>query len=252
MRLQMFLMSFRSATTVATRSIIAALVAVAALSACAGGTAAAPQSAPDHMGAVPAHDAAMLAARADSARYPYTEADIHFMTTMIGHHAQAIVMSNMAPSRAASPAVQTLARRIISSQADEIVTMQEWLRARHQPVPQVSVDGTVSGGGEHAMHGAHHSMHHGGHGLMPGMLTDAQLAQLEAARGETFDRLFLTFMIQHHRGAITMVEELFNTHGAGQDETVFQFASDVNVDQITEIARMRRMLSGLIFEEVTQ
>jgi uncharacterized protein (DUF305 family) len=248
----MFLRSFRSGTLAAARSGAAALVVVVALSACTGGTAAAPQSAPGHVGAAPVHDAAMLAARADSARRPYTEADIHFMTTMIGHHAQAIVMSNLAPTRAASPAVQTLARRIISSQADEIVTMQEWLRARHQPVPRVTADGTVSGGGEHAMHGDHHAMGHGEHGLMPGMLTDAQLAQLAAARGETFDRLFLTFMIQHHRGAIAMVEELFNTHGAGQDETVFQFASDVNVDQITEIARMRRMLSGLIFEEITQ
>jgi uncharacterized protein (DUF305 family) len=248
----MFLMFSRSGATGAARSAVAALAVVVALSGCAGATTPAPHGAPGHAGAGPVHDAAMLAARADSARYPYTEADIHFMTTMIGHHAQAIVMSNLAPTRAASSAVQTLARRIISSQADEIVTMQEWLRARHQPVPRVAEDGTVSGGGEHAMHGAHHAMGHGEHGLMPGMLTDAQLAQLAAARGETFDRLFLTFMIQHHRGAITMVEELFNTHGAGQDETVFQFASDVNVDQITEIARMRRMLSGLIFEEVTQ
>ncbi|CAN5825069.1 DUF305 domain-containing protein [soil metagenome] len=252
MKIQAFLISFRSGTTAATRSGFAALVAVVALSACASGNTAAPQSGPSHTAAVPAHDAAMLAARADSARFPYTEADIRFMTTMIGHHAQAIVMSNMAPSRAASPSVLTLARRIISSQADEILTMQQWLRDRHQPVPQVAEDGTVSAGGEHAMHGGHNAMDHGDHGLMPGMLTDAQLAQLEAARGETFDRLLLTYMIQHHRGAVSMVEELFNTHGAGQDELVFQFASDVNVDQITEIARMRRMLSALIVEEITQ
>jgi uncharacterized protein (DUF305 family) len=83
---------------------------------------------------------------------------------------------------------------------------------------------------------------------MPGMLSDAQLRQLAAARGADFDRLFLTFMIQHHRGAVAMVEALFGTYGAGQDETVFKFASDVNVDQTTEIARMRRMLADLLFE----
>lgn len=82
---------------------------------------------------------------------------------------------------------------------------------------------------------------------MPGMLTEAQLAQLDAARGADFDRLFLTFMIQHHRGAVTMVEQLFGSYGAGQDETVFKFASDVNVDQATEIDRMQRMLEELLF-----
>ena len=84
--------------------------------------------------------------------------------------------------------------------------------------------------------------------LMPGMLTLAQMTQLDAARGGEFDRLFLTFMIQHHRGAVSMVNMLFSSYGAGQDETVFKFASDVNVDQITEIERMERMLVDLMFE----
>ena len=88
------------------------------------------------------------------------------------------------------------------------------------------------GGEEHAM-------------LMPGMLTDAQMRELDAARGEDFDRLFLTFMIQHHRGAVSMVKELFAAHGAGQDEMIFKFASDVNVDQTTEINRMLEMLLTL-------
>ena len=79
------------------------------------------------------------------------------------------------------------------------------------------------------------------------MLTEAQMKQLDAARGPEFDRLFLRFMIQHHRGAVTMVKELFGTYGAGQDETVFKFASDVNVDQTTEIARMEKMLFTLTF-----
>ena len=86
------------------------------------------------------------------------------------------------------------------------------------------------------MNGVEHDM------LMPGMLTEAQMKQLDQARGPEFDRLFLTFMIQHHRGAVSMVKELFDSYGAGQDETVFKFASDVNVDQSTEIARMEKML----------
>jgi uncharacterized protein (DUF305 family) len=81
--------------------------------------------------------------------------------------------------------------------------------------------------------------------LMPGMLTAAQLAQLDAARGPEFDRLFLTFMIQHHEGAIIMVEQLFGAAGAAQDDNVFKFASDVHVDQITEIDRMTLMLAEL-------
>jgi uncharacterized protein (DUF305 family) len=78
--------------------------------------------------------------------------------------------------------------------------------------------------------------------LLPGMLTDAHMKQLDAARGTEFDRLFLTYMIQHHKGAVSMVKQLFDTYGAGQDELVFKFASDVNVDQTTEIARMEKML----------
>jgi uncharacterized protein (DUF305 family) len=80
---------------------------------------------------------------------------------------------------------------------------------------------------------------------MPGMLTEAQLKELAAARGPEFDRLFLTYMIQHHRGAVAMVQKLFGTPGAAQDETVFKFADDVGVDQTTEIARMERMLADI-------
>jgi len=89
------------------------------------------------------------------------------------------------------------------------------------------------------MNGMEHVM------LMPGMLTDEQMKQLDAARGPEFDRLFLTYMIQHHRGAVEMVKDFFGSYGAGQDETVFKFASDVNVDQTTEIARMEKMLVAL-------
>jgi uncharacterized protein (DUF305 family) len=87
---------------------------------------------------------------------------------------------------------------------------------------------------------------------MPGMLTEAQMKQLDAARGTEFDRLFLTFMIQHHQGAVTMVKDLFGSYGAGLDETVFKFASDVNVDQTTEIERMQLMLMPLLLEKRSQ
>ena len=178
--------------------------------------------------------AAMAKARADSARFPYTAADIQFMSGMIGHHTQAIAMSNMAPTHGASPSVQRLAERIINAQQDEIVTMQMWLRDRNQPVP----DGK-STSMKMNMNGMEHSM------LMPGMLTPEQMQQLDAARGADFDRLFLTFMMQHHRGAVSRVKDLFNSYGAAQDETVFKFANDVNVDQSTESARMELMLAAL-------
>ncbi|GAC1659204.1 MAG: hypothetical protein NVS4B3_27180 [Gemmatimonadaceae bacterium] len=130
--------------------------------------------------------------------------------------------------------MRTLAERIINAQQDEIVTMQQWLADRGQPVPEARATGMKM-----MMNGAEHIM------LMPGMLTDEQMRHLDHARGAEFDRLFLTFMIQHHRGALTMVQELFAAYGAGQDETVFKFASDVNVDQSTEIARMETMLAAL-------
>ena len=179
--------------------------------------------------------AAIARARADSARLPYVAADIHFMSGMIGHHAQAIVMSNMAESHGASDEVRRLAARIINAQTDEIKLMQTWLRDRRQPVPEAK-----PGPMKMMMNGMEHDM------LMPGMLSEEQMKQLDAARGAEFDKLFLSFMIQHHRGATAMVKELFATYGAGQDETVFKFATDVNVDQNTEIERMEKMLASRV------
>ena len=187
------------------------------------------QSAPS-----PAPSPAVIArVRADSLRYPYTEADVQFMSGMIGHHAQAIVMAKMAPSHGADPAVVRLCERIINAQEDEIGTMQRWLADRLKPVPEAKpmTHQMMDMGG-----GMMHSM------MMPGMLTEAQMAALDSARGPAFDKLFLEGMIQHHKGATSMVSQLFGTTGAGQDETIFKFASDVNVDQTTEIARMQRML----------
>jgi uncharacterized protein (DUF305 family) len=178
-----------------------------------------------------------------NAAHPWTEADARFMSMMIGHHAQAVEMSRLAPANGAGPAVARLAERIINAQEDEIAAMQLWLRDRGQPVPEPGGMAAMDhGAGQHA---AGHDT--GGHAAMPGMLTDAQMAQLRAARGPEFDRLFLAFMIQHHRGAVGMVQQLFGSHGAAQDETVFKFASDVSVDQTTEIARMQRMLADLTF-----
>ncbi len=179
----------------------------------------------------PGLEGAIARARADSLRYPYTQADIDFMSGMIHHHAQAITMARMAPTHGARPDVQLLAERIINAQQGEIGLMQSWLEARQQPVPEPNPAGMTMGHGEGA-----HTM------LMPGMLTADQMAELDAARGEEFDYLFLSYMIQHHRGAVGMVDELFSHRGAGQDESVFKFASDVQVDQSTEIRRMLQML----------
>lgn len=159
----------------------------------------------------------------------FTAADVQFMSGMIGHHAQAIEMSELAPTHGASARVQTLAARIINAQKDEIAWMQQWLRDRGQPVP----DPAAHSG--HAMHMP-----------MPGMLTPEQMQQLADARGEKFDELYLKFMIQHHQGAVTMVKELFLSEGAAQDDATFKLASDVNVDQTTEIARMQSLLYELL------
>lgn len=184
---------------------------------------------------------AIYQARQDSARTQFTQADVRFMTAMIGHHAQALVMTALAPTHGASPQVQTLAARIANSQRGEIAQMQQWLRERGQPVPQYEIDGT-----ELHLQGTAHGMHAAG--VMPGMLTQEQLEELDRARGAEFDRLFLTYMIQHHLGAVAMVNELVGTDGAALDDTVFRLASDVQADQKTEIARMEQMLEALAAE----
>ncbi len=170
-------------------------------------------------------------AAADSGRPPYTKADVDFISGMIGHHAQAVLMAAWAASHGASASVQALCERIVVAQRDEITFMQRWLRERNQPVP----DGDTS----HLMMAGMDMK------LMPGMLTREQLTELDKARGPDFDRLFLRYMIQHHNGAIQMVETLFASHGAVQDEDVFKFASDVHVDQITEVDRMTLMLQAM-------
>ena len=185
--------------------------------------------------------AAIANAKPDRSRYEATEADINFMSGMIHHHSQAIVMAKMAPTHGASSSIQTLAGRIINAQTDEINLMSQWLREHNQPVPTPNPKGMTMkmGGEEHVM-------------LMPGMLTEDQMKQLDAAKGPEFDKTFLTLMMQHHNGAVSMVKELFATYGAGLDETVFKLASDVNTDQTTEIARMQRMLFDLMVQNKPQ
>jgi uncharacterized protein (DUF305 family) len=214
---------------------------VAFLAACSPATPPPAQPAPSPIRVVQSSPEAIDRAREDSVRLPWTEADARFMTGMIGHHAQAIDMSHLAPGRAGSQSIRTLSARIINAQQDEIVIMQQWLMDRQLPVPEAKAQGM-----KHVMDGQEHEM------LMPGMLTPEQMAELKAAKGPAFDRLFLTYMIQHHKGAVTMVSELFSSQGAGQNETVFKFASDVNVDQSTEIARMEKMLAAMQVETPAQ
>jgi uncharacterized protein (DUF305 family) len=172
-------------------------------------------------------------ARADRGRPAYTRADVAFMQGMIGHHAQAVVMAGWAPSHGARNDVLVLAQRIDVAQRDEMAMMERWLRERGETVPDAK------------MMMEHAGMDMPGMKMMPGMLTPEQMAQLDKARGPEFDRLFLTFMMQHHQGALTMVGQLLSENGAAQDPDIYRFATDVNVDQITEIDRMKGMLSSM-------
>ena len=240
-------------------------------------------------------------ARQDSAKMQFTQQDVDFMTGMIGHHAQALIMSSMASVNNASPSIVILTKRIINAQKDEIGIMQRWLHERNQSVPQVIIEGLqliIKPGNEpslvfdsaqvaHAVkhfnkHGSymdfthyqlvhgndmnhdgmdhstmgqsegemnHEDMNHAGmqdHSGMPGMLTQDQLEELALAKGTEFDRLFLTYMIQHHTGAIIMVKDLVETDGAAQELQIGELAGEINVDQKTEIERMRLMLMEIV------
>jgi uncharacterized protein (DUF305 family) len=157
---------------------------------------------------------------------PYAKGDVAFISGMITHHAQAIEMVNLLKSRTESESMRMMALRIEVSQNDEIGWMRRWLDERKQPQPS-----------EHA--------HHMPGGMMPGMLSDAEMTKLAAAKGPEFDRLFLEGMIKHHMGALIMVEELFNSPGSAQQADMFDFASHVDADQRMEISRMTQMLKDM-------
>lgn len=173
-----------------------------------------------------ASTSAPMSTAAKGVTLPYAKGDVTFISGMITHHAQAIEMVNLLKSRTESESMRMMALRIEVSQNDEIAWMRRWLDERKQPQPS-----------EHA--------HHMPGGMMPGMLTDAEMTTLAAAKGPAFDRLFLEGMIKHHMGALIMVEELFNAPGSAQQADMFDFASHVDADQRMEISRMTQMLKDM-------
>jgi uncharacterized protein (DUF305 family) len=205
------------------RTIAAAVLAVVAQTGAAAQSGAAAQAAspPDPK------------PRPDLVTQPYNQADVDFVSGMIPHHAQAVIMTGWAPSHGASPAMQILCERQLVSQRDEIALMRTWLRDRGQRVPDAT-----STRHRMVMNGTEHDM------LMPGMLSDDEMAQLDKARGPEWDKLFLKFMIKHHEGALKMVEDLFSSYGAAQGDDIYKLASDIQADQTAEIERMQKMLAG--------
>jgi len=163
---------------------------------------------------------------------PRSQADVDFMQGMIMHHQQAVEMTALIPSHTDNKALQSLGARISSSQSGEIKFMQRWLAARGEPI-------SMAMPGMPDMDRSGRPM-----ALMPGMLSPEQMAALRKARGAEFDRLFLTGMIQHHNGALTMVQDLFDTAGAGQDADLFNFATDADNTQRAEIRIMQSMLEN--------
>jgi uncharacterized protein (DUF305 family) len=168
-----------------------------------------------------------------------SDADISFMRGMIMHHGQAVEMTTLMSSRTQNQDLLSLGKRISISQTDEMGFMKRWLADRGIPISDSKMDDMAGMPGmEHMDH-----MHMNSMPAMPGMLTTQQMEALRKATGPQFDYLFLTGMIQHHTGALTMVKTLYDTAGAGQDPVLFDFTSDVDNTQQAEIDIMRHMLS---------
>ena len=167
---------------------------------------------------------------------PTSPADVQFMQHMIMHHAQAVEMTALIDSHTKNKELLTLGARISRSQADEIKFMKRWLATRGEPVAPPM----------HKMHGMDMSSHKM---VMPGMLTPKQMEALRKAKDQEFDRLFLKGMIQHHQGALSMVKDLFDTAGAGQDAELFNFTTEVDSGQRAEIRIMQNMLGEKPEEE---
>ncbi|MBK9241040.1 MAG: DUF305 domain-containing protein [Acidobacteria bacterium] len=157
----------------------------------------------------------------------FIDADVKFMQGMIHHHSQALVMARMIPTHTKTPELASMGQKIQLSQGGEIEAMTEWLTVRKQTVPMMMADGTV--------------MDHGDMAPMPGMLTPDQMKKLDAARNATFDELFLTGMIQHHKGALKMVADLREA-GGGKELNIGDFLNEVDNDQRMEIVRMYGLL----------
>jgi len=157
----------------------------------------------------------------------FTDGDVKFQQGMIHHHSQALLMVAMIASHTKTPELVAMGQKIQLSQSGEIKSMTEWLTARKQPTPMMNADGTV--------------MDHGDMAPMPGMLTPEQMKALDAARGAKFDELFLTGMIQHHKGALKMVADLREA-GGGKEPNIGGFLNDVDNDQRAEIVRMYGLL----------
>lgn len=166
-------------------------------------------------------------------RTGHVEADVRFMQHMLVHHAQAVEMVELLKTRGASETVRRLGERIAQSQAAEMAQMEEWLAGRGLPVAATDA------------HAGHHPAADPNTPLMRGMLSPTQMTALAAASGPAFDRLFLEGMIQHHQGALDMVEALLNDPDAAEDPMLSDFASSVTADQSAEILRMQSVLSGL-------
>ncbi|MGA9511155.1 MAG: DUF305 domain-containing protein [Candidatus Sulfotelmatobacter sp.] len=186
-----------------------------------------------------------------------SRADVDFMQGMIQHHAQAVEMTAMIPSHTQNEDLRSLGARISSSQSDEIKFMKRWLAARGEPVstgmakmPGMNMSHESSQGTSHeSSHETSHETSYEGMPLMPGMLTRQQMEALRKAKGAEFDHLFLVGMIQHHNGALTMVKDLFDTAGAGQDAELFDFATDADNTQRAEIRIMETMLKKETLQE---
>jgi uncharacterized protein (DUF305 family) len=171
---------------------------------------------------------------------PRSPADVEFMQGMIVHHAQAVEMTAMISSHTQNKDLRSLGARISSSQSDEIKFMKRWLAARGEPVLKAMPEMPGMDMSNDSM--SHEAMSHDTMALMPGMLTPQQMEELRKAKGAEFDHLFLVGMIQHHNGALTMVKDLFDTAGAGQDAEIFNFATDADNTQRAEIKIMQNML----------
>lgn len=167
------------------------------------------------------------------------KADIYFMQGMIHHHSQAVEMTALMPSHTHNARLLAFGKRISISQTDEMQFMKQWLQERGLPIT-MDMGHDMAGMDHSSMKGMDHSMPM----MMPGMLTPQQMKALAKAHGPAFDRLFLTGMIQHHTGALTMAKDLFDTPGAGQDAVLFDFATDVDNTQSAEIEIMKGMLKA--------